>query len=76
MVCVYIYFLNQIYLRAYAGELLTVAPWAAKTMPGLFTVNERVILSGKWKHGFFVFAAVGAFNVGSIRMTVDKVQLV
>ena len=55
------------------GELLTVAPWAAKTMPGLFTLNERVVLSGQWKHGFFTFAAVGAFNVGSIKLAIEKV---
>ena len=55
------------------GELLTVAPWAAKTMPGLFTLNERIVLSGLWEHGFFGFAAVGAFNVGSIRIALDKV---
>lgn len=48
------------------GELLTVAPWAARSMPGLFALNERIILNGFWKHGLFVFAAVGAYNVGSI----------
>ena len=55
------------------GELLTVAPWAVKTMPGLFTLNERVLLFGQWEHGFFSFAAVGAYNVGSISLTVDEV---
>lgn len=52
---------------------MTVAPWAAKTMPGLFGLNERVILSGEWAHGYFTFAAVGAYNVGSILLTLDKV---
>lgn len=56
-----------------AGELLTVAPWAVRTMPGLFTLNERVLLLGQWEHGFFSLAAVGAYNVGSIALTVDKV---
>ena len=56
-----------------SGELLTVAPWAVKTMPGLFTLNERVLLLGRWDHGFFSFAAVGAYNVGSIALNVDKV---
>ncbi len=58
----------------HAGELLTVAPWAAKTMPGLFTLNERVILTGIWEHGFFGMAAVGAYNVGSIKIALDQVQ--
>lgn len=56
------------------GELLTVAPWAAKKMPGLFALNERVTLNGTWKHGNFIFAAVGAYNVGSISMDVDEVH--
>ena len=57
------------------GELLTVAPWAAKKMPGLFSLNERVVLAGEWEYGFFSFTAVGAYNVGSINMTVDQVRL-
>ena len=51
-----------------------MAPWAAKTMPGLFVLNERVVLSGHWQHGLFSFTAVGAYNVGSINMAVDKVR--
>ena len=51
-----------------------MAPWAARKMPGLFTLNERAVLSGSWEHGFFSFTAVGAYNVGSIRLEVDKVH--
>ena len=58
-----------------AGELLTVAPWAARTMPGLFVLNERVVLFGQWHHGSFCFAAVGAYNVGSINLAVDGVSI-
>ena len=58
-----------------AGELLTVAPWAMKALPGLLTLNERVLLSGYWEHGFFSYTAVGALNVGSIKMDFDKVHL-
>ncbi len=65
---------TDILLFCTLGELLTVAPWAARTMPGLFALNERVVLSGQWNHGFFSFAAVGAYNVGSIQLAVDKVK--
>lgn len=58
--------------RHFHGELLTVAPWAAKKMPGLFALNERTVLLGNWIHGFFSYTAVGAFNVGSIQLTVDE----
>lgn len=59
----------------FIGELLTVAPWAAKKMPGLFTLNERTVLLGNWIHGFFSFTAVGAFNVGSIALSMEEVNL-
>ena len=42
-------------------------------MPGLFALNERVILAGRWRSGFFSFAAVGAYNVGSIHLSMHKV---
>lgn len=58
-----------------SGELLPVAPWAARTMPALFAVNERVLISGTWEYGFFSMVAVGAFNVGSISLEHDKVHL-
>ena len=55
------------------GELLTVAPWAVRKLPGVFALNERTALLGKWAHGFFSYTAVGAFNVGSIQLSFDKV---
>ena len=50
-----------------------MAPWAVKKMPGLFALNERTVLLGSWVHGFFSYTAVGAFNVGSIQLTLDEV---
>ncbi|KAJ4921686.1 hypothetical protein JOQ06_003366 [Pogonophryne albipinna] len=34
--------------------------------------SQRVALSGQWKHGFFSLTAVGATNVGSIRVYFDQ----
>ena len=51
-----------------------MAPWAVKKMPGLFSLNERTVLLGNWIHGFFSYTAVGAFNVGSIQLSVDEVS--
>lgn len=41
-------------------------------MPNLFTLNERVALLGRWRHGFFSMTPVGATNVGSIHINFDK----
>lgn len=38
---------------------------------GLFHLNERVIYTGTWEHGFFSLGAVGATNVGCIRIDCD-----
>ncbi|XP_077301310.1 phosphatidylserine decarboxylase proenzyme, mitochondrial-like isoform X2 [Arctopsyche grandis] len=48
------------------GQLLSVAPKLVKWFPSLLSLNERVVYSGRWKHGFFSYTAVGATNVGSI----------
>ena len=58
--------------RHFAGELYSVSPYVQRTLPGLFTLNERVVLLGRWKHGFFSYVSVGATNVGSIVINFDK----
>ncbi|KPI38923.1 Phosphatidylserine decarboxylase proenzyme 1, mitochondrial [Cyphellophora attinorum] len=58
--------------RHFAGELYSVSPYVQRTLPGLFTLNERVVLLGRWKNGFFSYTAVGATNVGSIKINFDK----
>ncbi|KEF53166.1 phosphatidylserine decarboxylase [Exophiala aquamarina CBS 119918] len=58
--------------RHFAGELYSVSPYVQRTLPGLFTLNERVVLLGRWKYGFFSYTSVGATNVGSIVINFDK----
>lgn len=57
--------------RHFCGKLLSVNPWLARLIPGLFTINERAVYIGEWKHGFFSMTAVGATNVGSIEIYND-----
>lgn len=52
----------------YHGELFSVSPFAATILRNLFILNERVVLRGTWQHGFFAYVAVGAYNVGSIKI--------
>ncbi|EKD21111.1 phosphatidylserine decarboxylase [Drepanopeziza brunnea f. sp. 'multigermtubi' MB_m1] len=58
--------------RHFAGELYSVSPYLQKTLPGLFTLNERVVLLGRWRWGFFSYTPVGATNVGSIKINFDR----
>lgn len=59
--------------RHFSGKLLSVNPWLARYIPGLFAINERAVYVGEWMHGFFSMTAVGATNVGSIEIFKDPV---
>lgn len=61
--------------RHFPGHLLSVSVPVARWVRGLFAINERVVYTGSWMHGFFAMAAVGATNVGSINCFHDKVCL-
>ncbi|XP_073860046.1 phosphatidylserine decarboxylase proenzyme, mitochondrial isoform X6 [Macaca fascicularis] len=61
--------------RHFPGSLMSVNPGMARWIKELFCHNERVVLTGDWKHGFFSLTAVGATNVGSIRIYFDRVPL-
>lgn len=56
--------------RHIPGDLFSVNPRALKSINGIFNFNERVLLSGHWEHGPFLYAAVGAYNVGSIKLDI------
>ncbi|KAE8149434.1 phosphatidylserine decarboxylase-domain-containing protein [Aspergillus avenaceus] len=58
--------------RHFAGELFSVSPYLQRHLPGLFTLNERVVLLGRWRWGFFSYTPVGATNVGSIKVNFDS----
>lgn len=51
------------------GELLSVSLMNVRHIPALYNKLERVVLSGKNEFGKFHFVFVGAFNVGSIRLS-------
>ncbi|CAH1173888.1 unnamed protein product [Phaedon cochleariae] len=57
--------------RHFSGELLSVNPSIAKWLPGLFILNERAVYLGQWEHGFFSYTAVGATNVGTVKVYFD-----
>jgi len=58
--------------RHFPGELFSVQPTIARWLKGLFSLNERAVYQGRWKHGFFSMSPVGAVNVGSINVVFDK----
>ncbi|XP_056648086.1 phosphatidylserine decarboxylase proenzyme, mitochondrial isoform X1 [Diorhabda sublineata] len=58
--------------RHFSGQLLSVNPSIASWLPGLFTLNERAVYLGHWNYGFFSYTAVGATNVGTVKVYFDK----
>lgn len=59
------------YRRHFSGKLLSIRPSWMSWIEDLFTLNERVAYYGSWIHGFFSMTAVGATNVGSVRVYFD-----
>ncbi|PRP78447.1 hypothetical protein PROFUN_13680 [Planoprotostelium fungivorum] len=51
-----------------------LAPAVVSRVQGLFALNERVVPTGEWPHGFFSYTPVGATNVSSIKLEFDDVK--
>lgn len=58
--------------RHFSGKLISIRPTFMSWIEDLFTINERVAYMGKWAYGFFSMTAVGATNVGSVRVYFDE----
>jgi len=58
--------------RHFAGELLPLRGPLLTRFDDIFSVNERVVLSGHWQFGQIHLAAVGAANVGNIFLDFDE----
>jgi len=58
--------------RHITGYLLGVNKKVVSKVPHLFSINERVLLTGQWEHGFFSMTPVGATHVGSIVLDCEK----
>jgi len=54
--------------RHIPGHLFSVNPRILRTVEGIFNFNERVLLSGHWENGIFLYGAIGAYNVGSVKL--------
>lgn len=62
-------------VRHLPGDLWPVHTQAVATKPGLFAVNERVVAFGEASTGgAFAIVAVGALNVGSIRLAMHPLR--
>jgi phosphatidylserine decarboxylase len=58
--------LNQQRISYFGGNLMSVDPWFVKRVPGLLTLNERVVMHADTELGWLSYVAVGATCVGSI----------
>jgi len=58
--------------RHFCGEVLPVRSPFLKRFNDVFTVNERVVLTGKWRFGQMHMALVAAANTGNIFLDFDQ----
>lgn len=62
---------NVLVRRHFSGHLFPVNERATRTIRNLYVQNERVVLEGLWEGGFMAIAAVGATNIGSIKLFIE-----
>lgn len=60
------------YRRHIVGYLSPVKPSHVNRYKDVFKNNERVNVYGRWEQGFYFESAVGATNVGSIKLDFDE----
>ena len=60
------------YRRHIVGYLSPVKPAHVNKHKDVFKNNERVNIFGRWSQGFYFESAVGATNVGSIKLDFDE----
>lgn len=60
------------YRRHIVGYLSPVKPSHVNKHKDVFKNNERVNIFGRWAQGFYFESAVGATNVGSIKLDFDQ----
>lgn len=60
------------YRRHIVGYLSPVKPSHVNKYKDVFKNNERVNIYGRWAQGFYFESAVGATNVGSIKLDFDE----
>jgi phosphatidylserine decarboxylase len=58
--------------KHFSGEMLSVNGISLRFLNDVFTVNERVVLAGKWAQGEMHYAAVAAHGVGNIKLSFEK----
>ena len=58
--------------KHFSGEVLSVNKISLKFLNDVFSVNERVVLSGTWSQGQMHYAAVAAHGVGNMNMSFEK----
>ena len=46
-------------VKKFSGELYSVSPIIVGWLKSVFALNERVVVSGTWEHGYFGMIAVG-----------------
>lgn len=57
--------------RHFSGHLFPLNERATRTIRNLYIENERVVLEGQWREGFMAMVAVGATNIGSIKLYIE-----